>query len=153
MSARRATPATLPAGRCFASRSRSARSPPPSPPRSSAASADRAAPKEARQQRERAQYRPAPLPRPDRDPRAGVAVDLPGEIVDSAGEGGRRLGEANEGQRLAAPPEPAPGRGRAGPGRRVRRRREPPVALRVALDDRGRPARPLGSKLAPISER
>ena len=63
---------------------------------------------QTRQQSKRAQDRPAPLPRLDLDLRPGVAVDLPGEIIDAAGIGGRRLGEPDQAQRLAPPPEPPP---------------------------------------------
>ena len=72
--------------------------------RCSARSADRPPPQQTRQQSKRAQYRPAPLPRPDLDPRAGVPVDLPRQIIDPARIGRRRLGEPDEGQQFAHPP-------------------------------------------------
>src|SRR5436309_14795037 len=102
MSAMRAMPATWLAGRCCASRARSTRSPRQWRRSSRAGSADRAAQQEARQQNERGEERPAALPRLERERGAGVAVDLPGEIIGPAGKGGSRLGEAQQREELAA---------------------------------------------------
>src|SRR3954466_16038248 len=64
---------------------------------------------EPREQGDRRDQRPAPLPGADLDLRAGVAVDLPGEVIDSAGEGRARLDEAKDGECLALAAAPAPG--------------------------------------------
>ena len=59
--------------------------------------ANRAGPEEPRQQADRGEQRPAPLPWLELDVRPRVAVDLPGDIVGAAGEGGAGLGEAEHG--------------------------------------------------------
>jgi CheY-like chemotaxis protein len=50
----------------------------------------------------------APLPRLELDVGAGVAVDLPRDIIGAAGEGRARLGEPQHRQRLALDPPPRP---------------------------------------------
>src|SRR5215216_4415027 len=105
MSARPAMRATSPAMPYSGSPSPSPPSPPPSRPRSAAstarASADRTPPKQTRQQSKRADDRPAPLPRFHHDLGPGVTVDLPRDVIDPAGEGRGRLGEAHQAYRLA----------------------------------------------------
>ena len=60
------------------------RSPGSTPRRRRARLAHRAARNEPRQQADRAEDRPAPLPRPDLDRGARMAIDLPGEIIEAA---------------------------------------------------------------------
>src|SRR5438874_11157573 len=104
--------ATICAGTsCCASPSPSARWPAPSTPPSPAPLANRPGPQQARQEADRGEQRPAALPRLQLDVRAGVAVDLPGDVIRAAGEGEAGLGEAQDRQRLPldAPPGPAAG--------------------------------------------
>ena len=84
----KARPTTSSATSCCASRSPSARWPARSPSALVATGlANRAGPQEPRQQADRGEQRPAPLPGLDLDVGAGVAVDLPGDVVGAAGEG------------------------------------------------------------------
>src|SRR3954469_23781821 len=116
MSARRATPKASPATTYCAS-------PSPSPPslrrwrrRSRGALANGPPPQQPREQDEPGDQRPAPLPGLDLDPRAGVAVDLPGEIIDPVGISEARLEQPHQGEHLALglAPGPAAALGRLG---------------------------------------
>ena len=95
--------------------------------------ANRPAPQQPRQKADRGEQRVAPLPRLERDVRAGMAVDLPGDVVGAAGEGQARLGQAQRPNRAC----PSMRRQRTSAlaasasrsQQRMRRAREPLVAL------------------------
>src|SRR5690349_6329639 len=133
---------------CCASRSRSARWPAPSLRRSRAVLANRPRRQQPRQEADRRKERVPLLPCAELDVRARMTVDLPRDIFRAAGIGRGGLGEADYGQRLAlnAPAKPlaAPGSGGDGGDRGGC---EPPVALRVGVDDGYAPALSLGAKL------
>src|SRR3954471_22868130 len=154
MSAKRATPRASPA-----TTSSGSPSPwPPSPrrwrPRLPGALANGPPPQQPREEDEPGDQRPAPLPGFHFDLRPGVPVDLPGEIIDAVREGQARLEQTKESQRLALGLPPRPGARRSlAPPFRQHRRADPPVALKVALDERGRLAPPLGAKLGRVGQR
>src|SRR5437870_6926232 len=133
---------------CCVSRSPSARWPARSTPPSPAPLANRPRPQQARQEADRGEQRPAALPRLQLDVRAGMAVDLPGDVIGAAREGEAGLGEAQDRERLPldAPPRPiAPAsdrrcRGERWPG-------ETAVAVRLQVHDRLRPTLALGAQL------
>ena len=92
--------------------------------------ANRPGAQQPRQKADPGEQRVALLPRLELDVGAGVAVDLPRDIIGAAGEGQARLGEPHDRQRLsfdAAPRQPAASR-RSG-RRRDAGCREPFVAL------------------------
>ena len=90
-----------------------------------------------------------------------MAVDLPGEIIDAAGKGGARLGEADQGERLAlrrlrrqaraATRRPLRRARPARPATRAARCRS--ITLGIGVDDRARPFLPLGPQLRAVGER
>src|SRR6184192_699146 len=102
----RARAATCAATSCCVSPSPSARWRAPSTPPSPAPLANRPRPQEARQEADRGEQRPAALPWLQLDVRAGVAIDLPGNVIGSAGEGEAGFGKAQDRERLPfdAPP-------------------------------------------------
>src|SRR5438552_67810 len=85
---------------CCASRSPSARSPARSRTRSPAL-ANRPAPQQPRQKADRGEQRMPPLPWLQANLGAGVAVDLPRDVIGASSEGQARLGEADDRKRFA----------------------------------------------------
>src|SRR3546814_16055035 len=69
---------------------------------------DRAALHQARNEGQCGDERPAALPGLDLDPGAGVAIDLPREIVDAAGVGEGRFRQPHDAERLALDPPARP---------------------------------------------
>src|SRR5688572_9749201 len=114
----KARPTTFATTSCCASHSRSGGWPAPSP-RPCRALANRPAPQKPRQKAERAEQGVAPLPRLEREVGAGVAVDLPNDVVGPIRKGEAGLGKAGDGQEL---PLDAPGQptGRHSPAQRAR---------------------------------
>src|SRR5207249_3463202 len=127
------------------------RSPVPWPARS----ADCPPSQQARQQSKCAQQRPAPLPRLEDEIRPSVPIDLPGQIIDAIGKGEAGLHQPQQSEQLAPPTQLAPPSPRrlasagpdARPSRETSRFGQPFVAIRIGIDEVGRPRRTLRAQL------
>src|SRR5436853_5122088 len=87
-----------------ASHSPSGRSPARSLPRSAGRSANRPGLQQPGQKAEPSQQRMPLLPRPQPNIRAGMAIDLPHDVIGAPGERQARLGEAEDGEPLPFDP-------------------------------------------------